>query len=170
MKKYIILGLISLATTTIYGQGLGLHFMEHVAQTMHTNPANFPKQRFFLSLPSPYVSLSTNMASGNNLFIVNGDEWIPNFNNYVDNLDNEQFIRNDMALETFGLGFRVKGLGIFLGHSIKSYAQIGDTKNFLDLALNGNAGSIGETVNLDTDFRMGAYQEYVGGISISLLN
>lgn len=169
MKHYIILGLIVLTSTTLTGQGLGVNFMDQTAQSLLTNPANFPEQRFFITLPSPYFSLSTNTSGGDNLFVVDGGSWIPNFDNYVTNLDNERFIHGDAVLETFGIGFKAGSLGITLGHSVKTYMHIGDTKNFLDLLLNGNAGKLGETVTIDTDFSLVGYQEFSAGVSFSLL-
>ena len=169
-----ILALCGLSLT-VQAQGLGLHFMDDVWQQNYTNPALVPQQRFFFSFPSFYAGLSTNTSASENLFILDGSTLTSNFNNYIDNIDNDLFVRTDIGFEPLAFGFKTKNIHWTFNSAVRSFVHVStnSTKDLFNLILNGNEAFIGQTAVVDPEGKFGIYQEYGLGASIgftSLLN
>ena len=143
--------------------------MDGTWQQNYTNPALVPQQRFFFSFPSISTSLNTNISSTENLFIINGSTLTSNFSNYVDNIDNDLFVRFDLALEPLAFGFKTKNIHWTVNSALKSYAHVstGATKDFFNLILKGNEAFLWQTVQVDPEAKFGVYQEYGLGASIA---
>lgn len=167
MLRNIFILAFTAMTFMVQGQGLGLHFMDDVWQQNYTNPALVPQQKFFLSFPSFYAGMSTNISSTESLFKLNGNTLTSNFSNYVESIDKDLFIRLDVGSEPFAIGFKTKTIHWTLSTAFKSYTHVNtsSTKDFFNLIINGNEAFIGETVSINPAFKMGLYQEYGLGAS-----
>ena len=127
---------------------LTLYNLRHVPQSLSTNPSFKPAYNNYISLP---------LISGLSLDIINTGFSIsdilvkkgPNdslfFNtddSFFDQMNGNNRLSTNLALNLFGFGFKVKKNFIFFDIKSKLNAEVGYTSDFLKFLIQGNAGSL----------------------------
>ncbi len=164
MKKSIITSIVLLFSITIFGQGLQMANMIGLGQINLTNPAAVANKRFYIGI-APFASVGTSI-SGSNIFKVDNG-YLPGFIE-LDGLKEENFVGVDSKVP-FLIGFKVNKWAFNLHTANIISAQVGFNKDFLGFISQGNAPYIGQTLNLDPQFDISAYQEFGFGVSRQVL-
>ncbi len=138
---------------------MGLHFMNDVYQSNATNPALMSKHRIVVSLPGFYGNLYHSAFSFNDAFTETSDGYSLNLTDVIANLEDENFLQTNFHTDIIGGVVRLNDfqVGATLGLRTSGFAKY--TRETMDMFWNGNAGYVGQTVNLAPDFQFSAYSE-----------
>ena len=148
---------------------LGLHFMRHTFQSTTTNPAFAPEEKLVLSLPGLRNNLYFTGPTYGDILSTNAEgRTIVDIDALIPLLDAENFIRDDLEIETIGAALRLGKVSIQLGHSLHYLAFLKYPKTLPQVIWQGNAQFIGETVPLGNDLQLWAYHELSLGLAFDL--
>lgn len=160
-----------LSSTLFAQQELGLHLMQDTWQTAQTNPAIVPEQKIVIGLPSLYANhyltglnyedLLGDKDSGQNTLMIG---------NAIANMKDDNFLREQISIETISFGYRFGSIFLSLNHAVKYNAFFNFPKTLPQLIWQGNAQFIGETVQLDNELQVTGYNEIGLGIAADVSN
>lgn len=161
--------MLCLLTSNVRGQSdLTLYHFSAIGQSNEINPAEFPRQKVFVSLP---------LLNIHTLFMHNGFTWRDlhsvrngsaywDFDQVVGGIRKNQLLSFDHRLDWLKFGFRVNKNFFSANVSEVIHADFAYPREFVNLLYYGNAAYIGETVSLK---KMGLhashYREYALGYS-----
>lgn len=169
MKKFnFILGMIILGMVPLRGQDIGLSMMTNLWQTNTLNPAKVTDRKFVFSFPGISASMGTSALTYNKITSTNAEgESVIIANDLIDRLNNKNTVWANVDLETFHLAFGADRWQISLGHALKTNTSMTFPKALAQLALQGNADFLGETVNIAPEFNFSTYSEWSIGTAIN---
>jgi len=140
-------------------QELGLHFMDDIWQASQTNPAMMNKHKLSVALPgvaagfyNPAFSINDALHNRNGGTVINLDDIIPE-------LDDQNQLFGEFQADILGAAYRFGNIQAGVSWSVRGSAYSDYTREMLDVLWNGNAGYIGETVNVAADFQFTLYNE-----------
>ncbi|MEL6719771.1 MAG: DUF5723 family protein [Bacteroidota bacterium] len=147
-------------------QEINLNLRRTVWQANRTNPAFLPDHEIVLGLPSIH----------NNLYLVNSnlESLVDRENNtitlgkVIDQLENNNYFREYLDLETLSGGFYLGKLHLSLHHAFKFNGFSKIPKKLVQVIHQGNAQFIGQTVDLSHDLSAFSYSEFGLGLGIKL--
>lgn len=150
-----------LLSAPLFGQQeLSLHFLRDNWHSNETNPAFIPKDGGVYRLPGLYNGFSFDGPSYGQLVTrVNGEPVI-NLNSVIKHLKPQNIIKDDFQLQTVGFGFPVgkkKKLLLSFGHSVKYHAFFKYPKELAQVAYEGNAQFIGQTIDIGNEIQVSGY-------------
>jgi hypothetical protein len=152
-------------------QELGLHFLRNTWQSSKTNPAFLTEQRFHFGLPNLYFNVAHTGPSYNEVVVKNNSgEDVLDISAVIDLLEDDNQLFTNVELETFSTSFGFKNLRLSLSHAVKFNAFMDYPKNLVEVAWNGNAQFVGETVSVGPNFQAFAYNEFAIGGAMKFLN
>ncbi|MEO0469590.1 MAG: DUF5723 family protein [Bacteroidota bacterium] len=171
MKKlYIFACLISflglMSDPALAQRDQSLYLMPGVFQRIETNPAFLSRNRINIVLPAPSFSLSHSGFVLSDVLVEKPgtDSLQLDMNGVLAKLKAQNFVRARMQSELLGVGLRLGNLQLSLKASTRASFYGRYPRELIDLAWNGNAQFIGQTVNVQPDFEALAYHELaVGG-------
>ncbi len=152
-------------------QELGTHFMQSYWQSTNTNPAFMPDAHIVVGLPGVYNNLLVTNVTFADLLVE--DE---NGNNRIDvskaipKLGTDNFIREDLDIETVSVGLRLGNLMLSIGHKLRFNSFINYPKTFPQLVWEGNAQFVGQSVEFSPDLQASAFHEIALGGAYRLGN
>ncbi len=170
-KFWLLLGVLVLGGARLLPaqHELGLHFMRHTFQSTTTNPAFAPEEKLVLSLPGLRNNLYFTGPTYGDILSTNAEgRTIVDIDRLVPLLDEENFIRDDLEIETLAAALRLGKLSLQLGHSLHYLAFLRYPKTLPQIIWQGNAQFIGQTVPLDNDLQLWAYHELSLGLAFDL--
>lgn len=138
-------------------------------QTMSTNPALQPKG-LVINLPGVYNNLWVTNVTFNDLFVEQNGATVLDIGNAIAQLEEQNILRENLDIETIGIGFHIGSLGLSLGHRMRFNGIIDYSKNLAQLIWEGNAQFIGQTVSFGPSFDLTAYHEFALGASYQIGN
>jgi Family of unknown function (DUF5723) len=150
---------ILLATPMLAQHELGLNFMRDVWQSNKTNPAIVQPNAFTLSVIGLRNDLSFDGPTYNQIVTRQNGKSVIDVDRFINYLQPENLIRDDLEISTLELAFRIKGLTLILGHAMKYNAFLKYPKALPQMVWQGNAQFIGETVELGNELQLTGYQE-----------
>ncbi len=156
MQKYILAIFFSIPLFVTAQQELGLHFMRPTYQSNITNPAFFMKQTVAICMPSPYLNYGNSAFSQRN--VVSQDSII-DFNEAGSNVKDYNYLAASANIMPLAVGVRIKNLQIGLTTGFRAFTYLGYNKNMFTLLTQGNAGFIGQKVNIAPDFQVNTFAE-----------
>lgn len=145
-------------------QEVGLHFMQGIWQSVNTNPALVPENNLIITLPGLRNNLGITGATYNDIILkgTDGQNQI-NAGRLIENLDDQNLFRDDLAVETIGAMIKVGGFSLSFNHAIKYLAYFDYPKTMPQLIWQGNAQFIGEDVSIANDLQLTGYNEFAFG-------
>ena len=169
IKNLTLLLCFQLLSLFLTAQELGLHFMNNAIQQNQTNPAFFTDKKFVLSLPNAYAGFANSVGSVNDLLLEqdNGNYKIDK-HNLMSRLGEDNMLRTELSLSAIGFGIGGKRWRASVGHQIRFNSLVRFPKALAELALDGNAKFIDETVNLAPELMLDVYSEIGVGFSYQL--
>jgi len=174
MKKILLLtATITMLNLVIApAQENTFYFMENLAQRNYYNPAHKPDYNITIGLPgisSNYISYNNSGFSYSDLIRrrAEDDSLELNLSTFYQNLGNKNNLTTTQQIDLFHLTFKVNPAIYLSTHlsskTIANWMYPGDLVGFL---VNGNAESIGETMELHSEIDASGYLEYGIGATI----
>lgn len=167
-KCFAFLACLFFTTILSAQQDLGTAFLYNAWQTNYTNPAKTPKNfKVAISLPGMYGNTSlplsinnliTPTATGNLLDIEKGINQLKNRNNILVNAH----------VHSFNLAIAFGKLSFNIGHAVRSDFALRFPKELAQVAWQGNAPFIGETLEIAPNISFNLYNEYSFGGTYNL--
>ncbi len=158
-KFFTLLSLLFFSIGISAQPQIGTHFMRNTYQASRTNPALLPNDKLVIALPNFYNHFELTGPSFGDLINTDGDTPVFNLGSIIDNLEDENSFRNHASLETFGVSVGLGNLRLGLHSASHVGALVNYQKGLAELIWNGNASSIGETVNIGTGMQISGYHE-----------
>ncbi len=167
-KKYCFLfGLILLGIIPLRAQDTGLSMMTNLWQTNILNPSKMTDRKFIFSFPGISASLGTSALTYNGITSTNAEgETVIIANDFIDQLNNKNTVWANTNFETFHVAFGSGCWQVSVGHSFKTNTSMTFPKELAQLALQGNAQFLGQTVNIAPEFNFSTYSEWSVGTAI----
>ncbi len=152
-------------------QELGTHFMQGYWQSTNTNPSFMPNSRIVIGLPGVYNNLLVTNVTFSDILVEdeNGNNRI-DVKNAISQLGDNNFIREDLDIETVSVGWQLGNLMLSIGHKLRFNSFINYPKAFPQLVWEGNAQFVGQTVEFSPDIQASAYHEIALGGAYRLGN
>lgn len=168
-KSYcFILGMIFLGMVPLQGQDIGLSMMTNLWQTNTLNPSKMTDRRFVFSFPGISASMGTSALTYDKITSTNAEgETVIIANDLIDRLKNKNTVWANADIETFYFAFGADRWQISLGHALKTNTSMTFPKELAQLALQGNANFLGETINIAPEFNFSTYSEWSIGTAIN---
>jgi len=165
MRLFLILCLLSISLHSSAQYDLGVHFMRGIWQANYTNPALLPDQRIILSLPGVQNQFSFENVTYNDLVNRQPDgSTALDIDGVIDQLETDNFIRNDLDIPTLGLALRIGDGGLIqAGHRLRAGISTNISRDLLALMWRGNAQFIGQEIAIGPDLFGQAYHEFYAG-------
>lgn len=166
---FILLALsVSLCLQGLHAQtDLSSLLLNDTWQQMSVNPALQP-DGIVINLPGLYNNLWVTNITFNDLVVEQNGENVLDINNAIDKMGAQNILRQDLDVETVGIGFHIGGLGLSLGHRLRFDALIEYPKTLAQLIWEGNAQFVGQTVGFGPSFDLTAYHEIALGASYKI--
>ncbi len=160
MQKSLYLSLFLLIGFGMNAQELGLHFMDNVYQSNFTNPAKISNSRIHVGLPSFIMNYGHNGPTLGSMLTTNANgEDIIDIDAGLAKLDDNNFFRTEIGMETFNFGMKFNKLQVGVSHAVRSGFMFGYPRELPEMAFNGNVQYIDETVDVGFGTDMTVYGE-----------
>lgn len=144
---------------------LSAHLLRGSWQAYHTNPALPAAGAISVSLPGFYNNLLiTNLTFSD---VVTGNNTL-DIDNAIAQLGASNVLRENLDIETLGVGFRLGPLGLSLSHRLRFNAFFDYPQTLPQLIWQGNAQFIGQTIDFAPDVDLFGYHELALGASLDL--
>lgn len=176
IKYYIYqLALLFSLSLGVDAQDNTLYYLQGAPQRYYTNPASQPQCNFFLGAPifsSFQFKFETTNISADQFYVKDAEtdsiyqfyDRTLSLHNFIDKLDEINYISNELSLNLASFGFRVKKMYFTLDWSLKSFNRIAYPKELVNFI--GSDIVDGHSYNLNAlniDFT--SYSEIAFGIS-----
>lgn len=159
---------LSLSATLLHAQNdLSSLMLVNSWQNMAVNPALQPGG-FTINLPGVYNNLWVTNITFNDLVVEENGEQVLDISNAISQMGTQNYLREDLDIETIGIGVQFGSFGLSLGHRLRFNALIDYPKTLAQLIWEGNAQFVGETINFGPAFELTAYHEFALGASYQI--
>jgi hypothetical protein len=175
---YLLILFLTLICHNSYSQNSQVLYYMNLPQSHILNPALTPTNTFYLGVPgitSVNINVNNNFVKFSDVIMPGqrGDSLItflhPDYNvdNFIKKLKNINFISPEINIQVLGMGFKAgKDLYISLDVTERIQANFALPKDLFVLALKGNDGFLGKTIDLSgLDGRLRYYHEFGLGVS-----
>ena len=136
-------------------------------QNMNVNPALQPSG-LTINLPGIYNNLWVTNITFNDLLVDEGGRQVLDVSNAIGQMEAQNILREDLDIETIGIGMQFGNLGLNIGHRLRFNALIDYPKTLAQLIWEGNAQFIGQTIDFGPAFDVTAYHEFAVGASYKI--
>ncbi|MBK8670398.1 MAG: hypothetical protein IPN89_13495 [Saprospiraceae bacterium] len=171
MMKYLFLILVITTWQSAFGQDISLLHLQGTMPGTFINPALILDKKINVSLAQIYLSLGTDGPSLNTLTSKNtsGQRYI-DIKKLSGNLDSYHnvFFAND--IRTLDVSIKAGGIAWMAGHGFRSSANVRYPRGLVELAAQGNAAFVGQTIQVGPTFDVLAYNELYLGAQRTLGN
>lgn len=150
-------------------QEFGTAFLSGLNQSNWANPSFFNNDRLVISLPSFFYNLSHTGATVNQLIhINNAGEKVFDLGRVLPEFDDTNVVKANINLSTFGIAYQVEKWQLSFRHEVWHSAYSKYSKDLLELAWNGNAQYLDETVEFAPDASLTSYHSLGFGAAYQL--
>jgi len=170
--KIVITGALALVSSVLFAQQeAGLYFMPNLWQSVRTNPAVMTDEELTVFLPGIQSTLGITGATLND-FIEGEKDGRPQINvdQAIVKLDAQNLIRNDLTIETIGVGIKKGNFYLSFGHAFRYLAYLDYPKTLPQVVWQGNAQFVGQNVALGNDLQLTGFSEFAFGASFQAGN
>lgn len=150
LKSNLMLLAVLFFTNSLTAQDLTAPLLSDSWQATFSNPALYgqAKGRFTVGLPGVYNDLYAENITYNQLLLTENGRRILDLNRLPGLLSDRNELRNDFSLETIGVGLRGDRFSLGLYHRLRVLGQADYPKTLVQLAAQGNAQFIGQSVEI----------------------
>ncbi|NUO02693.1 MAG: hypothetical protein HUU01_18960 [Saprospiraceae bacterium] len=169
-KLFVISCLLALPMLAAAQQDLSAHLMRQTWQSNRSNPALLPDARFIVSLPGLHNDFFIENITYGDLIRQNaGGEDVLDVDHAISLLETNNLIRENLDIETLGLGIRFGKLALTAGHALRFQAHLDYPKTLPQLVWQGNAQFVGQTVSFGPDIQLRGYHEWSLGVAAEII-
>jgi len=173
LKRCTYIGYIFLVLSlrsSVAQQELGLHFIDNVWQSNYTNPAIFPDTsgKFLVSIFTPYFSFSNTGFTFSDVIREDdqSDSTIIDGDYVLSVLDKKNYFFTDFNIQLFNVKFVIDSVYQFsVSMEEKTNFSFMYPKKLIDVLWNGNAGYLGQEVELGIALNATFYSELTVGVA-----
>ena len=129
------------------------------------NPAEASHHNWTISLPEVYLGFNHSgdpfadiLSVDDKTLVIDKDKWLSNLSDI-----NTLYGRNDIP--TLGIAHRFGQFTVSLAHQFRNTYDILYPKDMVELAVNGNASYIGQSLQIGPGIRFGSYSEFGLGLT-----
>jgi hypothetical protein len=182
-SKYLLILILTLTLQDAVSQNSQVLYYMNLPQNHLLNPALKPTNSFYLGIPALTginININNNFVNFSDVIMPNqrGDSLIsflhPEYNvdNFIKKLKTSNFIAPEVNVQLLGMGFRAgKDLYISLDVIERIQGNFALPKDLFVLALKGNVGFLGSTIDLTgLDARVRYFHEFGMGVSKNIGN
>ncbi len=170
-KLFFILFFASTVCALSAQQELSLHFLRNTWQSSKTNPAFMTEHKVHYGLPGLYFNIAHTGPSYNDVVVTSTTgENVLDISRVLKSLSNNNQLFTNFEVETTSVSFGIKNIRFSFNHAMKFNAFLDYPKDLVELAWNGNAQFIDETIEIGPDFQAFAYNEFGLGAAMKFLN
>ena len=135
-------------------------------QATYANPAVFPDHRVVFALPGFYGNISsTSFAWGDLISEGSGGRKRIDPDRLIGRLEDHNVLRVQSDLPLLGIGISVKKWLLSAGVQVRASARIAFPRTLAELLWRGNAGFIGETIELGPELNSSLFNESFIGLA-----
>lgn len=166
MKKVLYTLILLLPFWGVQAQSdLGLHFLPQVWQSQQTNPALLSPYRVNIALPAPSIQIGHSGFTAKNLLqpLPGTDSLIVDLDQAIARMAAQNYLRANVRLDILAVGLRFNNLQLSLSAAARTQVYVGYPRSLVELAWNGNAAFLGETMEVGPDIAAFAYTEIALG-------
>lgn len=145
-----------------------LYGLDKLYQGSYLNPAFIPNNRVVVSMPSFYNNLSVSGPSYSDIVQKQNGEDIINVSSLLSNLQESNFLREDMEIQTLGLCFSLGPIGLQAYHKVRFNAFLNFPEELPSLIWEGNSQYLGQLIDIGSDFQLHSHSEFGIGASLKL--
>lgn len=165
MRHYLFLLSFLLPCFGLAQQDLGTHFMRGIWQANRTNPALLPDARVVVGLPGVYNSFYANGLTYNRVIQPRNGETVLDLDEFVEELEDRNFLKEYLDVETLSLGLTFGSLHFNLGHTAHALAFADYPQELAQFFWQGNAQFIGQTVDIGLNGQVKGYHAFAFGFA-----
>ncbi|MEM6361899.1 MAG: DUF5723 family protein [Bacteroidota bacterium] len=166
MKKVIYTLILLIPFLGVQAQtDLGLHFLPQVWQSQQTNPALLSPFRVNIALPAPAVQVGHSGFKANSLLqpLPGTDSLVVNLDDAIASMAAQNYLRTNVRMDLLAVGLRFNNLQLSLSAAARAQVYAAYPRSLVELAWNGNAAFLGETLEVGPDLAAFAYSEIALG-------
>jgi len=161
--RFIIITILLIFSNNIFAQQeMGLSSMD-IWQSSKTNPAYISKNKITVGLPNIHLNYY-NTGGAFSQFVVDylNEENSINVGDAINKLsDDGNILRGVSEIETLSVGYRIgKNIQLGFSHTQKTDVFMDFPKTIAKLFFEGNGQYVGETIGLNNDLQLMAYNEF----------
>lgn len=145
-------------------QNIGLHFAD-IWQQNNTNPAFFPDEKVSIGLGSIYSNTIFRGATLSEIIQSENGNSVIDIDAAIAGMDAENSFDQYLSIQTLNLGLKFGKIGLSLSHALKFDGRYDYPKTFPQLAFQGNAQFIDETVEIGSTVDFTTYNELAVGLA-----
>lgn len=170
MKTFVCMLAVAIPIFGLAQQDLSTHFMRGIWQANRTNPALLPDARVVVALPGLYNSFYANGLTYNRVIRSENGQTVLDLDEYINRLEDENFIKEYLDVETLSLGFTFGRFHFNVGHTAHALAFADYPRELVQLFWQGNAQFIDQTVEIGPNAQVKGYHEFALGLAYQLPN
>jgi len=161
MKHYILFFFLAVSTyITSAQQGIGLHFMNTVAQSNLTNPGQFNKYRINVSLPSVQVGYFNSAFRLSDIYEVEGNTMFFDFSTAIDQMDDlNNTLQFGTQVDPLAISLQFGKIQVGVSYGLKGQANLVYPKGLFQFIWYGNEGVDSEVLPFGPKIDMQTYHE-----------
>lgn len=152
----------------IHAQDIVLFQKNGILASTRSYPGLMLDKKFNISLPGIQAMAMTDGPTANQLTSTNsrGERYF-NLENTTSALSQQGNIYGNLDIHTFDIGVRLKSYSVLAGHSFRRQGNMRYSLGLPILASEGNAGFIGQTIQIGAKADVQAYNEFYLGVQKS---
>jgi hypothetical protein len=164
--SFFIIIIMALMCQGVQGQELGLQFMEESIRTGSSNPGQLREHFISIGLPSVYANYGYNGPTMGSILNkdANGQYFI-DVDKGLAALQDENFVRLDVGLETFNFDVRLGKLQVGLSHAVRQMAAFEFPRELPEVIFNGNSQYIDQDIDVGPSLDARLYSELAAGVA-----
>lgn len=169
--KNILVTLFAMIAISLQAQqDLSIHMLDSVYARTAVNPAYRFNNKFVVNLLNVSSGSYTNGISIGDILIENGGLNQFQLKEGIDNINDENYISGEGSLHVLGLGLTVGKWQFLVGYNYNLTGGASYTKDLYQLAANGNAPYVGETLDVGMGLLLQGYHDLHLGASYKMNN
>ena len=170
MKKYIlILCLFYFTPFVSEAQEISLYFMNGIAQSTYVNPSFLPERKVVYTFPGIMAGFGNSIGAYNDMLSTDSEgNTLLDTKAILAKAKNHNYIRQQLALTTFHSMYGKERWRVSISQTIKQSTYFGYPKGLVQLAAEGNAAHLDETLDIGPDLDMNIYSELAFGFMMRI--
>jgi Family of unknown function (DUF5723) len=170
IKQYrLFIALFCCQSFFLQAQDMSLYFMNGIAQSTAVNPSFLPDRKLVFCLPGFNLGASNSIGSYNSMLTQNAEgNTLLNTAGLLQQSQAHNFVRAHAGLTTFDLIMGMGNWRFSVSNTLRQNTFFAYPKGLVELAAEGNAAHLGETLEIGPDMNVELFGETAIGFMMNL--